>query len=58
MTHGPVPGVSTISDALDRFGLCGQALGLRPIGPTFQLRGPAFTVRMAPATQPAGTSSM
>jgi 4-hydroxy-4-methyl-2-oxoglutarate aldolase len=47
------PGVSTISDALDRYGLHGQALGLRPIGPAFQLSGPAFTVRMAPASKPA-----
>jgi 4-hydroxy-4-methyl-2-oxoglutarate aldolase len=53
MSRAGLPGVSTISDALDRYGLHGQALGLRPIGPAFQLRGPAYTVRMAPASNPA-----
>lgn len=48
-------GASTISDALDRLGIHGQALGLRPIGPNRELWGPAFTIRMAPAASPAGS---
>lgn len=59
MTAARVPrpecGASTISDALDRLGLHGQTLGIRPIGPNRALWGTAFTVRMAPAASPAGS---
>jgi 4-hydroxy-4-methyl-2-oxoglutarate aldolase len=37
-----------ISDALDRLGLDGQALGIAPLERAFRCAGPAFTVRMAP----------
>jgi 4-hydroxy-4-methyl-2-oxoglutarate aldolase len=37
-----------ISDALDRLGIDGQALGLTPLERTSQLVGQAYTVRMLP----------
>jgi regulator of RNase E activity RraA len=45
-------GTSALSDALDRLGLGGQTLGLRPAGSAARIWGPAFTVRMAPAGRP------
>lgn len=38
-------GTTTVSDALDRLGINGQALGIRPIDRSFSLCGRAFTVR-------------
>jgi 4-hydroxy-4-methyl-2-oxoglutarate aldolase len=48
-------GTSALSDALDRLGLGGQTLGLRPAGSATRLWGPAYTVRMAPAANPPGS---
>jgi 4-hydroxy-4-methyl-2-oxoglutarate aldolase len=48
-------GTSALSDALDRLGLGGQTMGLRPAGSSTRIWGPAFTVRMAPAAQPPGS---
>jgi regulator of RNase E activity RraA len=45
-------GTSALSDALDRLGLGGQTVGLRPAGSSTRIWGPAFTVRMAPAARP------
>lgn len=44
----------SISDALDRLGIAGQPLGIRPLVPSWRLCGPAFTVRYRPldAVQP------
>jgi len=39
---------SHVSDALDRLGLAGQCLGLRPLDRSFRLVGRAFTVRYVP----------
>jgi regulator of RNase E activity RraA len=39
---------ATISDALDRLGIPGQALGIAPLNPAFRLAGPAFTIRYRP----------
>ena len=39
---------STLSDALDRLGIPGQALGIGPLDRSFRLAGPAFTVRTIP----------
>ena len=39
---------SHVSDALDRLGLAGQCLGLRPLDRLFRLVGRAFTVRYVP----------
>jgi regulator of RNase E activity RraA len=37
-------GTTTVSDALDRLGISGQALGIKPIDRSFSLCGRAFTV--------------
>ena len=39
---------AAISDAMDRLGIPGQALGLVPLDPKFRLSGRAFTVRYRP----------
>jgi 4-hydroxy-4-methyl-2-oxoglutarate aldolase len=39
---------STLSDALDRLSIEGQAVGILPLDLSFRLAGPAFTVRMLP----------
>ncbi|MCI3208724.1 MULTISPECIES: RraA family protein [Pandoraea] len=45
-----------VSDALDRLGLHGQALGISPLANYSKpVVGPAFTVKYVPATVPAGT---
>jgi 4-hydroxy-4-methyl-2-oxoglutarate aldolase len=36
---------ATISDALDKLGIAGQALGMAPLDPSFRLAGRAFTLR-------------
>lgn len=41
-------GTSTVSDAMDRLGVEGAALGLRPLDRRFRLVGRAFTVRYSP----------
>lgn len=37
-----------LSDALDRLGIQGQAIGIMPLDRSFRIVGPAFTVRMLP----------
>lgn len=45
-----------VSDALDKLGLHGQALGIMPLSDyAAPVVGPAFTVRYVPAAMPAGT---
>ncbi|CAE6880993.1 MULTISPECIES: RraA family protein [Paraburkholderia] len=45
-----------VSDAMDRLGLHGQALGIMPLADYTQVVvGPAFTVKYAPASVPPGT---
>jgi regulator of RNase E activity RraA len=39
---------SSISDALDRFGIDGQPVGIRPVDPSFSLCGTAWTIRYIP----------
>lgn len=46
---------TTVSDALDRLGLAGQCLGLKPLDRGFRLCGRAFTMRLLPVTPVAGT---
>ena len=36
---------TTVSDALDKLGIAGQCLGIKPLDPLFRVAGPAFTVR-------------
>ncbi|MGH9638414.1 MAG: RraA family protein [Candidatus Acidiferrales bacterium] len=46
---------SNISDALDRLGIAGQCLGIKPRAPRFRLTGRAFTLLYGPVGKPAGT---
>lgn len=48
-------GTATVSDALDRLGLPGGALGILPLGARQRMAGPAFTVRYVPAGPGRGT---
>lgn len=43
-------GTTPVSDALDRLGLGGQVLGVRPVDREFSLCGRAYTVRNEPMT--------
>ncbi len=40
---------STVSDALDRLGIAGQCLGIKPVDVKFRLCGRAYTMRTVPA---------
>jgi 4-hydroxy-4-methyl-2-oxoglutarate aldolase len=46
---------ATISDAMDRLGIAGQCLNIKPRDPRFRLTGRAFTILYGPAGKPAGT---
>jgi 4-hydroxy-4-methyl-2-oxoglutarate aldolase len=46
---------TSISDALDRLGIAGQCLNIKPLDPQFRLTGRAFTILYGPAGTPPGT---
>jgi 4-hydroxy-4-methyl-2-oxoglutarate aldolase len=46
---------ATVSDALDRLGIRGQCLGIRPVAPEMRLLGHARTIRMVPTGETRGT---
>jgi regulator of RNase E activity RraA len=46
---------TTVSDALDRLGIAGQCLGIKPLDHGFRLCGRAFTMRMLPVAAEGGT---
>jgi 4-hydroxy-4-methyl-2-oxoglutarate aldolase len=46
---------TAISDALDRLGIPGQCLGIKPLDHRFRLAGRAFTILYGPAGKPPGT---
>ncbi|MEI9964283.1 MAG: RraA family protein [Caulobacteraceae bacterium] len=46
---------ATLSDALDRLGIAGQCLGIKPLDHRFRMTGRAFTLLYAPVGIPAGT---
>ena len=46
---------STISDALDRLGIVGQCLNIKPRDPRFRMTGRAFTILYRPAANPPGS---
>jgi 4-hydroxy-4-methyl-2-oxoglutarate aldolase len=48
-------GVTALSDALDRLGIEGQALGIMPVARTMRFAGTAFTIRMLPIGQTGGS---
>ena len=48
-------GTSALSDAMDRLGIPGQALGIKPVDRSFMLCGPAFTVHNIPCDIKGGS---
>ncbi|HLH44810.1 MAG TPA: RraA family protein [Bryobacteraceae bacterium] len=46
---------TSLSDALDRLGIAGHCLGIKPLDHRFRLAGRAFTVLYGPAGSPPGT---
>ena len=46
---------TTVSDALDRLGIAGQCLGIKPLAPEFRLCGRAFTMRTVPVVGEPGS---
>ena len=46
---------TAISDAMDRLGIGGQCLGIKPLDHKFRLAGRAFTILYGPSGQPSGT---
>src|SRR5215471_5741175 len=46
---------TTLSDAMDRLGIAGQALGITPLDRDFRMAGRAFTVRTIPVAVAGGT---
>src|SRR4029077_20010509 len=46
---------TSISDALDRLGIAGQCLNIKPLDHRFRLAGPAVTILYGPAGAPPGT---
>ena len=46
---------TSLSDALDRLGIAGQCLNIKPRDHAFRLTGRAFTILYGPAGRPAGT---
>jgi regulator of RNase E activity RraA len=48
-------GTAAVSDALDRLGILGQCLGIKPLDRVFCVAGYAFTVRMGPVGETKGT---
>src|SRR3954471_15161676 len=46
---------TAISDAMDRLGIAGQCLGIKPLDHKFRLAGRAFTILYGPSGHPSGT---
>src|SRR5260370_33011924 len=46
---------TSLSDALDRLGIAGQCLNIKPLDHRFRLTGRAFTILYGPAGSPPGT---
>ena len=46
---------TSLSDALDRLGIAGQCLNIKPLDHRFHLTGRAYTVLYGPASTPPGT---
>jgi 4-hydroxy-4-methyl-2-oxoglutarate aldolase len=46
---------TALSDALDRLGIPGQCLGIKPLDHGFRAAGRAFTILYGPAAKPPGT---
>ncbi|MBN8816504.1 MAG: RraA family protein [Sphingomonas sp.] len=48
-------GTTALSDALDRFGIAGQAIGILPVARSMRFAGRAFTIRMLPVGTSGGS---
>jgi regulator of RNase E activity RraA len=46
---------TSLSDALDRLGISGQCLGIKPLDHRFRMTGRAFTLLYGPSAKPSGT---
>ncbi len=46
---------TSLSDALDRLGIAGQCLGIKPLDHRFRMTGRAFTILYGPPSKPPGT---
>ena len=46
---------TSLSDAMDRLGIAGQCLGIKPLDHRFRLAGRAYTILYGPAGTPPGT---
>jgi regulator of RNase E activity RraA len=46
---------TSLSDALDRLGIAGQCLDIKPLEWTFQMTGRAYTILYGPSATPSGT---
>jgi|SRR6185312_8430519 len=46
---------TSLSDALDRLGIAGQCLGIKPLDHRFRMTGRAFTLLYGPSARPSGT---
>jgi regulator of RNase E activity RraA len=46
---------TSLSDALDRLGIGGQCLNIKPLDHRFRLTGRAFTILYGPSAKPSGT---
>jgi regulator of RNase E activity RraA len=46
---------TALSDAMDRLGIAGQCLGIKPLDPGMRLAGRAFTILYGPSGKPSGT---
>jgi regulator of RNase E activity RraA len=46
---------TSLSDAMDRLGIAGQCLGIKPLDHGMRLAGRAFTVLYGPSGKPSGT---
>ena len=46
---------TALSDAMDRLGIAGQCLGIKPLDHKFRLAGRAFTILYGPSASPSGT---
>jgi 4-hydroxy-4-methyl-2-oxoglutarate aldolase len=46
---------TSLSDALDRLGIAGQCLNIKPLDWTFQTAGRAYTILYGPSATPSGT---
>ncbi|MBV8842009.1 MAG: RraA family protein [Bryobacterales bacterium] len=46
---------TSLSDALDRLGIPGQCLGIKPLDHRFRMTGRAYTILYGPAGSPPGT---